>query len=135
MGLVLIMAAVPLLAELAVEGLQGLAGGGGGCWGECLVSLLGFGGQLMEFKGAKRDPGVNLGVLTGGISTRILAAVSSYSRAGCLLIVSLGASNVVDFRDRCTEGRDAMQSWWSSAGRMVECWDPARKRVRVPSRV
>lgn len=40
MGLILVVAAVALLAELAVEGLQGLAGGGCGCWGEGLVSLL-----------------------------------------------------------------------------------------------
>lgn len=39
MGLVLIVAAVALLAELTVEGLQGLAGGGCGRWGEGLMSL------------------------------------------------------------------------------------------------
>lgn len=49
----------------------------------------------------------------------MLAAVSSYSRAGCLLIVSLEVLIIVDFRGRCAEGRAAMELWWTSAGRML----------------
>lgn len=62
-GLVLVVAAVALLAELAVEGLQGLAGGGGLRWGKGLVSLSGGWVSLWVGRGAGRS----VQGLTGGI--------------------------------------------------------------------
>lgn len=86
-GLILVVAAVALLAELAVEGLQSLAGGGGGRRGEGLVSLLGLGGQLVS----SSEEGIGRGELIRIIlleASWMRAAVSGYWRAVCLLIAS-----------------------------------------------
>lgn len=63
------------------------------------------------------------------------AAVSSYWRASYWPVVVVWCRFCWTFETDERNGDGSMESWWSSAGRIVGCWDPVGKWARVPSRV